>query len=133
MRIALVLAGLLLPFTFALPSARAGKRATVDHRSPVKVTRAVFRAARTKNAQLVRRLCDPKGQNDGDTRRLCSVKRGTKGWQQFLKYFAKGRVTGKAVIQGNRAKVPFRFGPRGKRSDTMNLVRRGKFWYLYSF
>lgn len=133
MRAVLVLAGLLLSFTPALPSAWAGKRDTVDHRSPVKVTRAVFRAARTKNAQLIRRLCDPKGQNDGDTRRLCTVKLGTRGWQQFLKYFAKGRVTGKAIIRGSRAKVPFSFGPRGKRTETMNLVRRGRFWYLFSF
>jgi len=128
-----MLAGLVLPLTSGLPTARAGKRDTVDHRSPVKVTRAVFRAARTKNAQLVRRLCDPKGHNDGDTRRLCTVKRGTRGWKEFLKYFAKGRVTGKAIIRGSRAKVPFRFGPRGKRTETMNLVRRGRFWYLYSF
>ena len=133
MRAMLVLTALLLPFTPAVLSARAGKRGTVDHRNPVKVTRAVFRAARTKNPSLLRGLCDPKGQNDGDTRRLCTVKRGTKGWRQFLKYFARGRVTGRPTIRGNRAKVSFRFGPRGKRSETMNLVRRGRFWYLYSF
>jgi len=105
----------------------------VDHSDPVSVTTAVFRAAATAETKDLKGLCDPDGKNDGDTKAVCRMTTTSKDWPDFVKYFAKAAVSGPARIQGNKAEVPFLFGPRGTKKETMVLVRRGSGWYLSSF
>ncbi len=126
----LFILGLLVPVAM-----QAGDKAAVDMSDPVKVVEAIFEAARTNNAKLLGGLCDPTGENDGDTKRLCKIASDTggEGMAELVKYFAKGKVTGKAVITGDRAVVPFLFGPDGKKKEEMNLIKRDGKWYLSSF
>ncbi len=112
---------------------QAEDQLAVDFTDPVKVVQAIFKAARTKDVKILATLCDPRGENDGDTRRLCEVAKDSKGLAEFVKWFASGKVTGKAVIKGEKAIVPFVFGPDGKRKEEMHLVLRNGKWYLSSF
>lgn len=113
--------------------ALAEKKPVVDFSDPVKVVQAIFDAARNKDIVILTSLCDPEGENDGDTRRICNVAKDSTLLDEFVLWFAKGKVTGKAVIEGDRARVPFLFGPDGKKKEEMNLVKREGRWYLYSF
>jgi hypothetical protein len=106
------------------------------HESPVAVLKAVFTAARTGELEPLAGLCDPKGENDGDTRNICALgglAPSARFAQEFKTYFAKGRVNGAPVISGDTAKVPFLFGPNGTKGEEMNFVRRDGKWYLMSF
>lgn len=105
----------------------------VDFTDPVKVVQAIFDAAKNENFAVLASLCDPKGENDGDTRRICSVATDSKISDEFVLWFSKGKVTGKALIEDDRARVPFVFGPDGKKKEEMNLIKRDGRWYLYSF
>jgi len=105
----------------------------LDFTDPVKVVQAIFDAAKNKDIVILTALCDPKGENDGDTRRICEVAKDPKKLAEFVTWFAKGKVTGKAVIKGDRAVVPFLFGPDGKRKEEMHLIKRAGKWYLYNF
>jgi len=108
--------------------------ADVDFSDPEAVTAAIFTAARTGDDTALARLCDPEGKNDGDTRRyICEVTVDGARWIEYVSYFAKGKVSAPARITGDTAKVPFLFGPDGKKKETMNLIRRGKKWFLLSF
>jgi hypothetical protein len=97
------------------------------------VVQAIFDAAKNKDIVILTSLCDPKGENDGDTRRICNVAKDSKKLDEFVLWFSKGKVTGKAIIEGDRAMVPFVFGPDGKKKEEMNLIKRDGKWYLYSF
>ena len=118
-RISCLIAGLCL---LSLPAA-----ADVDFANPEMVTTAIFEAARTGDDSELAMLCDPEGENDGDTRKyICEMTATSEGWSEYVTYFAKARVSGPAVIGGNTAKVPFLFGPDGTQPETMTLIRRGE-------
>ncbi len=106
---------------------------SVDFSDPSKVVQEIFTAAKSKNTSRLSSLCDPKGKNDGDTKDICTIGPKHKKWNSFLEWFAKGKLKGQAVITGDRAKVPFFFGPNGKKTEEMNLVKRDNKWYLSSF
>ncbi|MCP5048007.1 MAG: hypothetical protein GY940_12595 [bacterium] len=127
----LFILGLLIPAV--MQAEKAEKKPAVDHSDPVKIVQAVFEAARNKDMSILPSLCDPKGEHDQDTRRLCEVANHEGGLEMFTKWFGKGKVNGKATIEGDNAKVPFLFGPEGKRKEEMNLVKRDGKWYLSSF
>ena len=114
-------------------SASADKRPLIDHTDPVKVTEEIFRAARDRDATGLPGLCDPKGENDGDTKRVCGARPGAKKWDEFVKWFSTGKVKGPAETKGDRARVAFSFGPDGKRTEEMILILRDGKWYLFSF
>ena len=112
----------------------------LNQSDPVKVTELIFAAARARDVSTLRGLCDPLGKNDGDTRRICTLDEeksrgepGQKRFKEFVLWFEKGRISGKATIHGDSAAVPFLFGPDGKKPETMNLIRRNGRWYLFSF
>ncbi|HHG85591.1 MAG TPA: hypothetical protein ENJ82_12660 [Bacteroidetes bacterium] len=90
----------------------------------------VFAAAQNGDYESLRNLCDPLHQNDGDTRSICNA--GDKP-AEFVAYFSKAELKGKATISGIKAEVPFLFGPNGTQTETMNMVKRGEKWYLISF
>lgn len=109
-----------------------------DFKIPESVPKALFQAARTRNLDLLTGLCDPKGENDGDTRKLCRL--DTEKTDDFIRAFRPGRITGPTTYarEGDTefALVPFRFNHPGKKNrdrETMKLVKREGAWYLYSF
>ena len=117
--------------------ALAEESAVMVHASPVAVLETIFLAARTGDFAPLAGLCDPKGENDGDTRDICrfggpdAPPAGAAA--EFKLWFAKGKVNGGAVISGDTAKVPFLFGPNGDKEEEMSFVRRDGKWYLGSF
>lgn len=118
----------------ALSLTAAPALAEVDFSDPAAVTAAIFTAAKSGEDADLASLCDPQGKNDGDTRQyVCEMTKGSKGWGEFVEYFAEGSVAGEAVIDGDEAAVPILFGPGGERDETMNLINRNGSWYLMSF
>ena len=81
---------------------------------------------------MMKNLCDPKNENDGDTRDICQLK-DEKIQKEFVKYFKNGKLNGETQIDGDKAIVPFLFGPNGDKKEEMKLVKRDGKWYLYDF
>jgi len=105
----------------------------VDFSDPVSVLQAVFTAAQTEDFGVLSSLCDPRGENDGDTALICAITPDHPDKDSFVEYFAQARVAGDAVIDGDRAEIPFLFGPGGDQEETMGLVNREGRWYLSGF
>lgn len=122
---------LLLFAVFAMVACKNGGGDAVDQTKPEEVVNALFKAAQTSNFDMLKNLCDPKNENDGDTRELCNLTEERK--KEFVEYFKDGKVTGSAVIEGDEASVPFVFGPNGSESEEMKLIKRDGKWYFYSF
>jgi len=102
------------------------------HGSPTSVMQAVFKAARGRDVSVLKFLCDPYGENDGDVRMICHTPEWPE-WEkdEFVNYFKNGEITGESTQKlENRAEVHFTF-LRGK--ETMRLVKRGDMWFLASF
>jgi tetratricopeptide (TPR) repeat protein len=107
---------------------------SVDFTDPVSVLQAVFTAAQTEDFSVLSGLCDPRGENDGDTAFICAITADHPDKDSFVAYFAKAKVVGDAVIDGDRAEIPFLFGPDGDQGETtMGLVKREGKWYLSDF
>jgi hypothetical protein len=107
---------------------------TLDQSNPESVVQAIFEAAKTGNYDLLTGLCDPLGEGDGDTRRICSAKEASeKDLADFVTYFKDGKTTGAARIENDEAYVPFLFGPDATETEEMVLINREGKWYLYSF
>ena len=128
MRITLIF---LLLTLLAVPAAAQDTRP--DFSDPVQVVEAIFEAARTGDPSILAELCPPDDANDGDTETLCRMTRESEHWEQFVALFSHGEVIGEAVIEMNRATVPFRFGPDGERQEEMRLALNDGRWYLISF
>jgi hypothetical protein len=105
----------------------------VDHSDPAAVTQAIFDAASTGDSSMLASLCDPEGKNDGDTRWICEITPNAYGWAEFVNYFKFAKLNGEVKVQGDRAAVPFLFGPNGTQEETMLLIKRNGKWYLFSF
>ena len=121
---------------FIFSSCGDGKKDTaaegVDQSKPEAVLQAVFDAAKTQNFDMLKGLCDPKGESDGDTKRICEL--SDKDKEQFVQFFATGKIVGEATIEGDNAEVKFTFGPEGQTKDeTMKMIKRDGKWYLKSF
>jgi tetratricopeptide (TPR) repeat protein len=115
------------------PAGAAAAGSGVDMEDPVSVLQAVFAAARSQDFSGLSALCDPLGENDDDTALICAMTADHPERDSFVTYFAAGTVAGEAVIQGDRAQVPFLFGPQGDQPESMVLVRRDSKWYLAEF
>ena len=105
----------------------------VDHSDPSKVLQAVFDVAAGADAAILGNLCDPKGQNDGDTRRICDLAGGFDQEDEFVHYFQHAKLKGEARTENGMAYVPFLFGPQGDRDEEMELIERDGKWYLMRF
>jgi len=99
--------------------------------TPESVVQAVFDAAKSGDFSKLGGLCDPRGENDGDTRKICELEKDMES--EFVEYFKEGKVAGDAVINGDQAEVPILFGPEGGEEETMKVVQRDGKWYLMSF
>ena len=109
----------------------------VDLSTPERTLEAVFEAARTEDFASLAGLCDPLGENDRNTQKICDLaqERFKPFRESFVEYFSKGKINGEAVISpdGTTADVPFLFGPEGDREETMRLVNRNGSWYLLDY
>ena len=103
--------------------------------SPESVVQAVFDAATSGDFGSLGDLCDPVGENDDDTQMICDTATDGANRDEFVQYFASGKVNGVATISpdGTEATVPLLFGPGGDDEETMTLINRDGQWYLYSF
>ncbi len=110
-----------------------GCSASLDQSSPEGVVNAVFHAAKSGDATHLSQLCDPRGDNDGDTRRICKLTNDGEDWKRFVEYFADGSVGTDVRTAGSRAVVPFKFGPGGTKSEEMKVIEVDGKWYLSSF
>lgn len=128
---------LLVPFfvslIFAVGCTKEEKASPVDHGDPRAVVEAVFEAARIAEPSQLSGLCDPKGENDGDTKKICELKKGSKMFGEFIKVFQLGKTVADAKIDGDQAEVSVKFGPDGTSDETMRLVNRDGKWYLSGF
>ncbi len=102
----------------------------VDHTDPVKVTAALFDAAKTGDPSKLASLCHPDVENDGDTQSFCDLTIEDEFWSEFVEWFARGKVSGSATITEGVAVVPILFGPDGTREERMELVLLEGKWYL---
>ncbi len=122
------------PATTSPGSTPAGGAMTtaIDQSRPEAVLQAVFDAAKSGNAVPLKTL---EGQgSDGDVKQVCRVSdAGEEGIAMLKSYFEKGKIVGEAKIQGDNASIDFLFGPDGTKSETMNLIKVGDKWFLYSF
>jgi tetratricopeptide (TPR) repeat protein len=103
--------------------------------SPESVVQAVFDAATSGDFASLQALCDPLGENDGDTQMICDLATDEANRDEFVQYFAAGKINGDAMTSpdGEKAEVPFLFGPDGTSDETMELINRDGQWYLFGF
>lgn len=105
---------------------------TNNQSDPKKVVQMVFDAAKSGEYESLMTICDPLGEGDGDTRRICGVANADAEFQkEFVEYFKHGQVIGEPTIDGDKAMVQIKFGPQGGKDETMNLINRNGNWYLY--
>ena len=115
--------------------AGCGKK-TLDQSQPENVVAWLFEVVKADDPKLLAGLCDPQGEGDGDTRRICELSTQSPvsdGFMDFKEIFKEGGVDGKAEVMGDEARVSFHFGEGGKENETMELIRRGDKWYLSGF
>jgi Tfp pilus assembly protein PilF len=106
---------------------------TPDLSDPASVLQAVFDAAASGDFGPLSGLCDPMGENDGDTAAICEITSAHPDKDSFVEFFALGRINGQVSINGDRAELPFLFGPNGDQEETMTLILRDGQWYLFDF
>jgi tetratricopeptide (TPR) repeat protein len=103
--------------------------------SPERVVQSIFDVAKSGNFASLEDLCDPVGENDADTQMICDLVTDDANREEFVQYFASGKINGDVKISpdGAQAEVPFLFGPDGDQEETMELVNRNGQWYLFGF
>jgi hypothetical protein len=133
--------------------AQNSKTYQIDFKDPKSVVNSLFYSAQTRDFEVLQCLCDPFGENDGDTRSLCSLSSlmaqisefgGNAATQQavnqFVETFQLGRISGQITfeeVDGNKfANVPFYHNHPGgpsRSNESMKLINRYGNWYFYSF
>ncbi|MBO9633286.1 MAG: hypothetical protein J7578_09220 [Chitinophagaceae bacterium] len=98
---------------------------------PKALAEAIFDAARSGNFQSLSGFID--ADADGDSKRIGQVATDASVQEDFKKYFAKGKVSGDPVIDGEKASVKILFGPDGTKEETFEMVKIGGKWFLHSF
>lgn len=114
-----------------LISCNSKNNSTDVHSSPEALVCVLFEAAKIRDFNLLYELCDPFGENDSNTKDICNLSGELE--EPFVEYFKNGKLSGKAIINGDEAEVPFTFGPDGSTEETMICIRRDGKWYLYRF
>ena len=120
----------------------------IDFTNPESVVNAIFYAAQSHDFAILQGLCDPFGEGDGNTERICLVSDVADGTFEgdydpeeiLIKFvdmlencYIHGNVTYEldSFDGSQKASVPFSCPGRGE--ETMNLVNRYGNWYLFSF
>jgi hypothetical protein len=143
-----------ITFSTSLICQNSTNKYQLDQSDPKSVVNAIFYAARSGEYDILENLCDPNGDGDGDTKRICALtdlKRQSslygetddmaKVFKEFNETFNLASVFGQisydSLDNGDKiANVPFMFnhpGGENRSSEVMRLVEREGKWYLYSF
>lgn len=93
----------------------------------------MFDIANGAPAALLATLCDPEGQSDLDTRRICDQAKGFDPEGEFAAYFKHGKLLEGPIVAGDTASIPFSFGPGKPKRKMMTLIQRKGKWYLLAF
>ncbi|MFK8044857.1 MAG: hypothetical protein AB8B72_05140 [Crocinitomicaceae bacterium] len=102
--------------------------------SPKWLLKQVFKAAKSGDFSILSKLCDPIGELDTETQRLCDVENTPPAAQKdFVKYFENGKISSDAMINGDSATVQILFGYENNASALINFVKRDGTWYMSSF
>ena len=103
----------------------------IDQRDPEKILEGIFMAAETGNYEGLENICASNA--DSDCKDICSIaSANAKKKEEFKNYFTNGSTIN-TEINGNKATVEFKFGPGGKKRETLNFVLEGGKWYIVSF
>lgn len=105
----------------------------LDSTNPASVLQMVFYSAANSDFSNLTSLCDPLGENDGDTALICEVTADHEAAEDFDIFFSNGRIDGPVIINGDSAEIPFLFGADGDQEETMEFILRDGLWYLYQF
>lgn len=106
-----------------------------DQSTPEAVLETLVAVAQNGAYEELRHLCDPLGENDGDTQSICALADAPEQRPLFAEFFREAAATDPAQISddGALAALPFVFGPNGDDPEELMLVRRDGLWYLLSF
>ena len=99
------------------------------HATPSSVVRAIISAADRSDPDGLAGLCDPRGENDGDSKRICDMNRSSHDWSEFVELL-RGAVVGETEVSGASARVLVAFGADRGGEETFELVLRDGLWYL---
>lgn len=105
----------------------------LDFENPASVLQTIFYSAANEEYDQLAGLCDPEGQNDGDTALVCEITAEHENVGEFILIFANATINGPATISGDIAEIPFLFGENADVPLTMQLVLRDGKWYLFDF
>jgi hypothetical protein len=101
---------------------------------PEKVVNTLFEVAKSKEYNRLSGLCDPNKEGDNDTKKICMLdNQSDKFKEEFTHVYQNGSVVEKPVISGNKAKVKVKFGAKGMKNETFELINRGGKWYLFHY
>lgn len=113
--------------------AASAAKPTLDQSSPRALALSIFAIAKDGDLALLAPVADPLDA-DGDSKDVAGVAKAPAERQaEFRTYFAKGTVSGEPKVEGDVAEVPILFGPDGKKTETLKMVKRDGRWYLQSF
>ena len=100
---------------------------------PVARLEAVFDAADTEAFEALQDFCDPQGENDVYTQRICDIATSETYMEEFASHFSRAKVNGDVRWNedSTRAEIPFSIHLEESRQRTMELVKRDTAWYLY--
>jgi len=103
----------------------------VNFNHPVKVVESVFEAARTYNLEILNNLCDPFGENNDGSRKICEL--SDDEIDIFVHEFSEGMILDNVMIKGDTARVPIRYGINGDKESIITLIKREKKWFILNF
>lgn len=106
----------------------------------------LIRAARQRTPSLLREVCHPALQEDGDIQALCALADGQGDPTEFYAAFEAAQLDGETRIVGSErlpasaadqvtlvAEVPVRIGPDAGRAESIVVARIEGIWYLLGF
>lgn len=114
-------------------NSESSPKRVIDQTTPDGALQLVFETVQKEKYEALASFCDPKGENDKDTRKICESGLTEEGRVEVFRYFARAKVNGEPEIKEDRAKVPFLYGPDGETEEEMYLVQRDGKWYLLKF
>ena len=103
-------------------------------KSPTSLMNYIFTSAKSGDFSKFHYMCDPYGDNDGDTKAICSMQMLSQEEKEaFITDLGNAKIIGEPVIVADKAEVEFTFGPTANKRETMHLIKRNGLWYLDSF
>lgn len=106
------------------------------HLTPENLVNSMFKAISEKDYAVLREICDPLGENDGDSSSICGMEYLEETEQNEIRaYFGKACINGSVTYETedgvSYAQVPILFGPNKDLKETINLVNRKGKWFFY--